>query len=218
MSEIQIDHEAVKKCAQECVELASGRVDDMRKSNMAGTVGLSVAYLDLSEQLATANARIEKYQKRLEITHCYDGHTGERKDIAPEKRDTYPDGIECRDSTIHILNEQLAAEREQLDLYKKTIKYHAEVLSKFFQGGQKYNHFGCRGADMIDAVPKLVEAYEAERARVEALVGLVEECIDSIDNWGCAGSDEYRERHGLIEEIEGYKAQLATIMKGRDHA
>lgn len=58
----------------------------------------------------------------------------------------------------------------------------------------------------------------AERARVEALVGLVEECIDSIDNWGCAGSDEYRERHGLIEEIEGYKAQLATIMKGRDHA
>lgn len=55
----EIDHEAVKKCAQECVELANGRVDEMRKSNMAGTVGLSVAYLDLHAQLAAERARVE---------------------------------------------------------------------------------------------------------------------------------------------------------------
>lgn len=55
---MNIDHEAVKKCAQECVELASGRVDEIRKSNMAGIVGLAVAYLDLDRKLALRDQEI----------------------------------------------------------------------------------------------------------------------------------------------------------------
>lgn len=102
-----INHEAAKAWAAEITADEYG--------NPISAVGMAQAYLDLAEKLEAAHAKIEKYQRRLEITHCYDGHTGERKEIPPDKRDTHPDGIECRDSTIYALKTELTAERQRVN-------------------------------------------------------------------------------------------------------
>ena len=62
---MSIDHEAVKKCAQDCVELARGKEAEMQASDMAGVVGLAVAYLDLHAQLAAKDRRISALEAAL---------------------------------------------------------------------------------------------------------------------------------------------------------
>lgn len=64
-----------------------------------------------------ALAKVEKYEKRLEIDHCFKpvkdvsavgGTRLERVEIPPEKRGQFPDAVECREATIacHEMNEE----------------------------------------------------------------------------------------------------------------
>lgn len=98
----EIDHESAKNRAQEYIDF------DKRVPMKNEDINLARAYIDLE-------AKVEKYQSRLEITHDYDGYTGERREIPQDKRDTYPDGITCRDATIHMLKSELAAERKRVE-------------------------------------------------------------------------------------------------------
>ena len=103
-----------------CARLINDVLDGKTDGVMCEPLGS--ARQRLIDYLAAANVKIEKYQRRLEITHCYDGHTGERKEIPPEKRDTHPDGIECRDSTIYILKTELQAERQRVEAMRDAWK------------------------------------------------------------------------------------------------
>ena len=58
--------------------------------------------------------KVAKYQSRLEIDHAWRRPKGgtvldklERYEIAPQDRDTFPDAIDCRDSTIKHLDKML---------------------------------------------------------------------------------------------------------------
>ena len=51
-------------------------------------------------------ARVAKLEERLEIDHCY-GPDGQRKEIAPADRDTFPDGIFCRDADIQLRDDAI---------------------------------------------------------------------------------------------------------------
>lgn len=74
---------------------------------------LATALVAQEAEIAALRAKVERYEARLEIDHCYvmvDGNPElERRDVPPEERETWPDGITCRDETIRLLEEQIAA-------------------------------------------------------------------------------------------------------------
>jgi glutamyl/glutaminyl-tRNA synthetase len=65
--------------------------------------------LSLISALEEARAKIKKYEARLEIDHYFvldpKAPDGTRRVDAPME---FPDGIECRDATIQLLEERIA--------------------------------------------------------------------------------------------------------------
>lgn len=59
---------------------------------------------------------IERLQARLEVDHAFKLVNGklERFEVRQEDRATFPDGIDCRDETIKLLEEQLADRTRRL--------------------------------------------------------------------------------------------------------
>lgn len=67
---------------------------------------------DAAECLEALQAKIERYEARLEIDHVYklDQSGGEeliREEVPPEEREAMIDGIECRDATIKLLEKYI---------------------------------------------------------------------------------------------------------------
>ncbi len=69
----------------------------------------ALAALDREAKLI---ARAAELEKRLEIDHLWritdNGEAMERVGVPPEERAAMPDGIECRDETIELLDERIA--------------------------------------------------------------------------------------------------------------
>lgn len=70
------------------------------------------------------DARIAKLEARLEIDHAFkaDPQTGDlvRFEIRPEDRDKWPDGIECRDETIKLVEDRNSELRVEIASLKAT--------------------------------------------------------------------------------------------------
>lgn len=66
----------------------------------------------LADLLDEAAAEILRLRERLEIGYVFDSN-GNRVEIDP---DTHPDGIECRDTTIRMLDKLIDQLRDQLKL------------------------------------------------------------------------------------------------------
>jgi len=73
--------------------------------------------------LDAKDAEIVRLKERLEITHVYDNEGN--KQPAPEGM---PDGIECRDSTIDLLDEERNAMREEISTIKALLEQAGNLL------------------------------------------------------------------------------------------
>lgn len=69
-----INHDVAKRAAQDLIDRAEKfSIAELHKADMAGVVGLSLAYLDLAAQLEAANANADELQSRLDTvtaSHC----------------------------------------------------------------------------------------------------------------------------------------------------
>lgn len=61
---------------------------------------------EAANEIERLRERVAKLEDRLEITHVWNGK-GARVAVPPEKRDTIPDGIDCRDETIRLLENRI---------------------------------------------------------------------------------------------------------------
>jgi hypothetical protein len=115
--------------------------------------------IEICEALLSAEAKVEKYQARLEITHDYDGHTGEKREIPPEKRDTYPDGIFCRDATIKLL-------KGEIEDYRAKVAALAElvygVLASLDCECDEYHGYRCSIHEWREEFARIMGAEETE--------------------------------------------------------
>ena len=105
----------------------SNRQDWRETSEWIASVGEENAPMRNCFHLATVAVpelleRIAKLEERLEIDHAFQSTNEhpepQRYEIPPEERDNFPDGIECRDETIKLLEENcttLRAVRQQLE-------------------------------------------------------------------------------------------------------
>jgi len=63
-------------------------------------------------EIEQLRARIAELEERLEIDHCYQIIDGKqtRVEIPPNERGQQPDGIECRNETIKLLDARIIIE------------------------------------------------------------------------------------------------------------
>lgn len=107
---------------RELVErLGSGAVltEDKMRVDLIETEALlfaaSDAIVDLSSQVEALKAEVDRCHARLEIDHYFkmagadDDLDFERVDVPMEERSEMVDGIECRDATIHMLEQNSQA-------------------------------------------------------------------------------------------------------------
>ncbi len=85
----------------------------------AGTMLIGFA-LVAREALPALLAEVERLEARLEVDHVYTLVDGEmvREEVPPEKRGEYPDGIDCRDETIKLLEEDRERLKARLKQYE----------------------------------------------------------------------------------------------------
>lgn len=83
--------------------------------------GVRVEYVPKSKtdaEIATLRAEIQRCHERLEITHVFQAKNEtsgiERVEVPYLERVTMPDGIQCRDATIELLEQNVAALRAKL--------------------------------------------------------------------------------------------------------
>lgn len=116
----EVREERIENIAMALFEVAKDKVTNpepgLRRSNYEDMTfesdgvardefrSIAAAVLE-ADNSSTQNIRIEKLEERLEITHAYD-YKGNRVEIPPEDRDEYPDGIDCRDETIRLLQDE----------------------------------------------------------------------------------------------------------------
>jgi hypothetical protein len=93
--------------------------DDLvrRLRDIAGRAGIpnyvDVELLEAATTIQALRMRVATYERRLEIDRCWAFENGEKveKVVPPEERDSFPDGIECRNETIKLLDRNVDALR-----------------------------------------------------------------------------------------------------------
>lgn len=106
-------------------------------------IAASDALREAADMLTVLQSQVAKYERRLEIDHAWTLKDGEKVEyiIPPEERDTFPDGIECRNETIKLQDERIdmfGRECERLSSQvavarKMAIEECAEALDVFAQ-------------------------------------------------------------------------------------
>lgn len=92
-------------------------------------------------EIERLTARVHQLEDRLEITHAWqctaDDTELKRIEIPPEERDSFPDGITCRDATIKLLEEQSERQAARIRKLERALKPFAEIPSVplFPEGG-----------------------------------------------------------------------------------
>lgn len=78
--------------------------------------GEDAAFKAVVAERNALRARVAKLEERLEITHCWrhnpDGSVT-KEEIPSDQRDSFPDGIYCRDETIKQLESMLIEEKRK---------------------------------------------------------------------------------------------------------
>lgn len=95
--------------------------DELLKQLACDNHAAQFKIIELTQREEKFIARINKLEERLEITYCYNGE-GEKIEIPPEDRDSYPDGIMCRNETIDLLAEESRKIEVKLQRALKQIK------------------------------------------------------------------------------------------------
>jgi hypothetical protein len=93
-----------------------------------------VEFKCLRGENAKLKERVEFLETRLEIDCCYvlpedGGDDLVRKELSPEERETFPDGIDCRDATIKLIEDSLDEVRSQRDRLREALKPFAEIAA-----------------------------------------------------------------------------------------
>lgn len=90
-------------------------VEQAERDNDFADVLRDKAFL-LARQVLALSDEVERCHARLEITHCWKMEAGDkvRVEIPPAERATFPDGIECRNETIRLRDENNAKLRAAL--------------------------------------------------------------------------------------------------------
>ncbi len=73
-------------------------------------------YAEAADALDAKDAEIARLRGRLEITHAWRfDENGKKERIELEQPNNFPDGIECRDSTIEILDKNVKVLRARAE-------------------------------------------------------------------------------------------------------
>jgi hypothetical protein len=86
-----------------------------------------------ADEIERLRSRVQHLEERLEITYAWQC-TGEdpelkRIEIPPEERDSFPDGITCRDETIKLLEEQNERQAARIRVAKRALEPFANIPS-----------------------------------------------------------------------------------------
>lgn len=86
-----------------------------------------------AEEIERLTSRVQHLEDRLEITHAWqctaDDTELKRIEIPPEERDSFPDGITCRDATIKLLEEQNERQAGRIRKLERALKPFADIPS-----------------------------------------------------------------------------------------
>jgi hypothetical protein len=120
------------------------------------------------EKLREATARIALLEARLEVDHAWKMENGQlvRFEIPPEDRANWPDGIDCRDETIKLLEEQLSslsARLREVEGALKAVKI-GDVYGKPFIGITMGDE-GCWSVEWPQEGLRILNLWEKLQAR-----------------------------------------------------
>lgn len=80
----------------------------------------SVSAIADMKEIERLRAYVARLERRLEIDRFHD-ENGNEFSVPPEGRQTFPDGIECRDATIRLLRDEIEILRNQWEQAKQKI-------------------------------------------------------------------------------------------------
>lgn len=89
------------------------RVEDVlfrMDGNILANVTLLVS--EAADEIERLRSYVARLERRLEIDRFHD-ENGNKVSVPPEERQTFPDGIECRDATIRLLRDEIKILRNQ---------------------------------------------------------------------------------------------------------
>lgn len=75
---------------------------------------------EAADEIERLRAYVARLERRLEIDRFHD-ENGNEVSVPPEERQTFPDGIECRDATIRLLRDEIKILRNQWEKAKQKI-------------------------------------------------------------------------------------------------
>jgi hypothetical protein len=86
-----------------------------------------------ADEIERLAARVQHLEERLEIASAWqctaDDPELKRIEIPPEERDSFPDGITCRDATIKLLEEQNERQAANIRVLKRALEPFANIPS-----------------------------------------------------------------------------------------
>lgn len=129
----------------------------------------------LRAALADAQARVMKLETRLEITYCSVFRDGElvRKEIPPEERDSFPDGIRCRDATIGLLEEDLAEKNKTIENMRLVTDQYRKNSNEQFERANRAEDAQAVGfAAGVEAAARKADAGELSLIDVECATAI----------------------------------------------
>lgn len=89
---------------------------------MGGNIPTCVTLLvgEAADKIERLRAYVARLERRLEIDRFHN-ENGNEFSVPPEERQTFPDGIECRDATIRLLKDEIKILRNQWEQAKQKI-------------------------------------------------------------------------------------------------